>query len=309
MSRVLVTGASGLLGFHYAWLAAQQHEVIGITHSQKLSKTPFQSIQLDLSQPGEGSRVITKYLPDVIVNCAALANIDACDREPEMAKRLNSDLPGELAQTASAQGVKMIHISTDAVFDGKKGDYSEEDEPNPLSTYARTKLDGELAVRKFYPSAIIARVNFFGWSMSGKHSLAEWFFNNLSAQKIINGFTDIFYCPLEVKQLCGLLFEMLQMGLHGIYHVLSQEQISKYDFGVKLAEQFHLDGKLINPVSWKDGDLVAARSPLLTLKTNKLQDALGKSLPGIQDGISRFHQDYLAQWPQKVRNYLASPVN
>ncbi len=213
MSRVLVTGASGLLGFHYAWLAAQQHEVIGITHSLELSKTPFQSIQLDLSQPGEGSRVIAKYLPDVIVNCAALANIDACDREPEMAKRLNSDLPGELAQTASAQGVKMIHISTDAVFDGKKGDYSEEDEPNPLSTYARTKLDGELAVRKFYPSAIIARVNFFGWSMSGKHSLAEWFFNNLSAQKIINGFTDIFYCPLEVKQLCGLLFEMLQMGL------------------------------------------------------------------------------------------------
>jgi dTDP-4-dehydrorhamnose reductase len=304
MTRILVTGASGLLGFHYAWQASQKAEVIGITHSQALVNTPFQSIKMDLSQPGTGGKIIAQYKPDVLIHCAALANVDACDMQPELADRMNAVLPGELAQAAEKNGIRMLHISTDAIFDGNKGNYREEDEPNPLSTYARTKLKGEQAVLQVCPDAIIARVNFFGWSMSGKRSLAEWFVSNLKAGRPVNGFTDIFFCPLEVTQLCEFLRMMLEKNLKGVFHVVSGESISKYAFGVKLAETFGLESKLIKPISWKDGGLLAARSPLLTLDTSKLETSLHRKMPAIQEGIDCFHQEFVDLWPLKMRNTL-----
>lgn len=306
MTRVLVTGASGLLGFHFAWQASQKAEVIGITHSKGLVNTPFQSVMVDLGQPGAGEKLIDQYKPDVLVHCAALANVDACDLQPELADRLNAMLPGELAQAAEKNGVRMVHISTDAIFDGSKGNYREDDEPNPLSTYARTKLRGEQAVIQACPDAIIARVNFFGWSMSGKRSLAEWFVSNLTTGRLVNGFTDIFFCPLEVTQLCEFLQMMIEKELKGVFHVVSSESISKYAFGVKLAEAFGLDSKLIKPISWKEGGLLAARSPLLTLDTSKLEKALGMTMPVIQEGIIRFHQEYEDLWPLKMRNTLVA---
>lgn len=306
MNRILVTGASGLLGFHFAWLASQQAEVIGITHTQELLNTPFTPVKMDLSQPGAGRQLLKNYHPDVLIHCAALANVDLCAQKPELARQMNTNLPAELATAAEETGIKMVHVSTDAVFDGVAGDYRESDSPNPLSVYAQTKLEAEQVVLEVCPSAIIARVNFYGWSLSGKHSLAEWFFNNLSAKKPMNGFMDIFYCPLEVTQLCSLLDEMVEKDLKGMYHVLSQEQISKYAFGVKLAEQFALDSSLIHPVSWKEGNLLAARSPNLTLQTQKLQHALGKTLPGIQEGMERFYKAYKDKWHQKIRGFANS---
>jgi dTDP-4-dehydrorhamnose reductase len=306
MTRILVTGASGLLGFHFAWQVSQKAEVIGITHSQELVNTPFQSVKIDLSQPGMGEKIITQYKPDVLVHCAALANVDACDLQPELADRMNAVLPEELAVAAEKKDIRMVHISTDAVFDGSKGNYREDDEPNPLSTYARTKLKGEKAVLQACPDAIVARVNFFGWSMSGRRSLAEWFVSNLTAGRVVNGFIDIFFCPLEVTQLCEFLQMMLEKDLKGLFHVVSSESISKYAFGVKLAEAFGLESKLIKPVSWKDGGLLAARSPMLTLDTEKLTKALGMTMPDIQDGIDRFHQQYETLWPLKMRNTLTS---
>jgi dTDP-4-dehydrorhamnose reductase len=261
---------------------------------------------MDLSQPGVGEKIIAQYIPDVLVHCAALANVDACDLQPELAERMNALLPGELAMAAEKSDVHMMHISTDAIFDGRKGNYREDDEPNPLSNYAHTKLEGEKAVLQACPDAIIARVNFFGWSMSGRRSLAEWFVSNLTAGRFVNGFTDILFCPLEVTQLCEFLQMMLEKELKGLYHVVSSESISKYAFGVKLAEAFHLDSKLIKPVSWKDGGLLAARSPLLTLDTSKLEKALGVTMPGIQKGIDRFYQEYETLWPLKMRNTLAA---
>ena len=94
-----------------------------------------------------------------------------------------------------------MHVSTDAVFDGQAAATTEQDTPNPLSIYARTKLDGERGVAEANPDAIIARVNLYGWSLSGRRSLAEFFFNNLSAGKRVKGFTDVYFCPLLANDL------------------------------------------------------------------------------------------------------------
>ena len=148
-----------------------------------------------------------------------------------MAQQINAEMPGSIAVLCKKKGIQLTHISTDAVFDGKMGDYTEEDPPNPLSVYARTKLEGERTVAAEYPNAIIARVNFYGFSLSGKRSLAEFFLNNLIDKKQVNGFVDVMFSPLYVTDLVDTLVKMIEKELSGLYHVVSPESLSKYAFG------------------------------------------------------------------------------
>jgi dTDP-4-dehydrorhamnose reductase len=199
--------------------------------------------------------------------------------------------------------VKLVHISTDAVFDGKSGNYSEDDLTNPLSVYAKTKRAGEENVQNQNPDAIIARVNFFGWSLSGTRSLGEFFFNNLISKNPINGFIDVNFCPLYVSHLSDLLLEMVKADLSGIYHVVSSDHMTKYEFGCAIANQFGLDHSLINPISVTKSNLKAERSLNLTLSSKKLSNDLNRSIPTTLDGINQFYEDYQNGYAQKIRNY------
>ena len=187
------------------------------------------------------------------------------------------------------------------MFDGQRGGYTEEDAPNPLSVYARTKLDGERAVLQANPQAIIARVNLFGWSLTGRRSLGEFFFYNLQAGKRVKGFTDVYFCPLLANELAQVLLKMLAAGLSGLYHVVSRECLSKYDFGVRLARRFGLDETLITAASVAQGGLKAARSPNLTLRNDKLAQALGEPLPSVSTGLEGLYTLYQQGYPQWLK--------
>ena len=303
MTRLLVTGASGLLGLTVGLQTAARHDVTGLVLSHGLKGVPFQTFSADLAEPGEAVRVIEMVRPQVVIHCAALANLDVCEQHPDTARRVNAEVPGELAELAQKHSFKLVHISTDAVFDGVKGDYSETDEPHPLSVYAETKLAGEQAVLSANPLALVARVNFFGWSLYGQRSLAEWFFNNLSLGKQVNGFTDVFFCPLLVNTLADTLMEMVEKNLYGLYHVLGNQAISKADFGRAIARQFGYDEKLVKPILWREHGLKAPRSSLLTMRIDKLTAALGHTLPGAETEITRFHRQYLDGYPQQIKGY------
>ena len=312
--RILITGASGLLGLNLALDASQKNTVFGVVNNHALQDTPFPVLQADLTVPGEIEHLLDTTKPDWVIHCAALANVDACEADPQLAHRINAEVPGEFAMScakssrvgkggARPDGVRFVHISTDAVFDGVKGNYTEDDPPNPLSVYARTKLDGERAVLQANPDAIVARVNLFGWSMNGRRSLAELFVNNLMAGKGMMGFVDVYFCPLLVNDIGPILFAMLKNKLHGLYHVFASEAISKNDFGVVLAEKFGLDVGLITPTKVADSGLVASRSPNLTMSTHKLSTALGYDTPSLSPAIHRFWELYQQGYPQKLLTY------
>ncbi|MGD9093846.1 MAG: SDR family oxidoreductase [Anaerolineales bacterium] len=299
--RILVTGASGLLGLNLALEAAKDHDVVGIIKDHPIKTDTFTVLQTDLLAPGAVEDLLDQSQPDWIIHCAALANVDACETDPLLAQKLNSELPRKLATYVGRGGARLLHVSTDAVFDGQRGGYSEQDMPNPLSVYARTKLDGERAVVESNPDAIIARVNLYGWSLSGKRSLAEFFFNNLSGGIGVSGFTDVFFCPLLVNDLADIFLKMLDSGLSGLYHVLSPECISKYQFGTAIAQKFGFDQQLITPTSVESGGLRAKRSPRLTLRVDKLTQALGEPPPDLSTGLDSFYTLYQQGYPQKLR--------
>jgi dTDP-4-dehydrorhamnose reductase len=300
MTRFLVTGASGLLGLNFALQAAERHDVAAVVYRHRLNQVPFDVFSYDLSHPGQAGAMLEQTRPDVIVHCAALANLDECESNPSLARRLNTDLPAELAQEARRRGIYMLHFSTDAVFDGQKGDYREEDPALPVNLYGETKLAGEQAVRTENPDALILRVNFYGWSLFGKRSLAEWFFYNLQAGRQMKGFVDVLFCPLQVNDMIDILLGLVERRLSGLYHVFSPESLSKYQFGVNIARQFGFDEGLIQPTSWNEGNLQAVRASNLTLSSQRMAEILGHPLPGQAGGMQRFYQLYQQGYPQRV---------
>lgn len=298
--RLLISGASGLLGLNIALEACGEHEVYGVVHQRRLHQAPFSVLQCDLSDDVARRQLLERTSPEWIIHCAALADLEACESDPPLAKKLNSDLPAKLAEDVSKGGARLLHVSTDAVFDGKRGDYTEDDEPHPLSVYAQTKLAGEQAVLAIDPKALVVRVNFYGWSLSGKRGLAEFFFNNLRAAKESPGFTDVFFCPLLANDLAQILLTMIQLDLSGVYHVVAPQSISKYEFGVELARAFGFDQKLIRPSSVHEAGLRAARSPKMTLSVARLQKVLPKPLPDIHQGLQRFVALYRQGYPERL---------
>lgn len=301
--KILITGASGLLGLNLCLGNWDTHSILGVERG-KLHDTPFELIRAELTGPGAVSRLIDVARPDAILHTAANANIDSCESDPEGARYLNGELPGILAESAARAGVRFLHISTDAVFDGTKdGIYTEADAPNPLSVYAQTKLLGEQNVLSANPAAAVARVNFFGWSLSGTRSLSEFFYNKLSAGQPCNGFTDVYFCPMFVGDLAETLVRMLDKGLSGLYHVVGAEALSKYEFGRRIAHQFGFDSQLVIPKSVEESGLKARRSHNLRLSVNKLSTDLGRSIPGVSTGIERFYTQAQQGYPQKMRSY------
>ncbi|MBX3048345.1 MAG: SDR family oxidoreductase [Anaerolineales bacterium] len=289
MTRILVTGVSGLLGSNLALAAAPRYEVVGVVHRQGLHNPGFETVQADLLDLDGLGPLLDAVQPDWVVNCAALANLNQAEQQPQLARRLNTEMPGRLAAEAAARGLRLVHISTDAVFDGSKGNYRETDGPKPLSVYAQSKRMAELAVKSAHPGAILARTVFFGWSVNGQQSLAEFFYNNLSAGQSVQGHTDRRFCPLLVTDLAELLLEMLDKDLNGIYHVASADSITKYEFGLALAERFGLDPSSIEPAESTAHNPAAKRSPDLSLNTSRLVGALGRRPPSIARGIEGLH--------------------
>ncbi|MBK8823964.1 MAG: SDR family oxidoreductase [Anaerolineales bacterium] len=303
MARILITGASGLLGLNLAQETMNTHDITAVDRG-KLVNAPFKVLNGDLLNTGTLDSALDSAQPEWLINCAALADLEACENNPDLSRRLNIDLPAQMAKACKARGISFVHISTDAVFDGEKdGFYTEEDTPNPLGVYSQTKFDGEQAVFAEDANAIVARVNFYGWSLSGRRSLAEFFHHNLTNNKSMSGFTDVRFCPMLVNDTARTLIKMLQKNLSGLYHVVGPQAMSKYQFGVEIARRFSLKESEISPKSILSSNLTARRSHNLWLSTHKLSTALGESLPEFSTGLDEFFTQYQQDYPQKIRSY------
>ncbi|MEO8356255.1 MAG: SDR family oxidoreductase [Chloroflexota bacterium] len=301
--KLLITGASGLLGINLAMEAMHEHDVVGVDRG-RLKSAPFPVIKTNFYNSHAFDSALDSTHPDWVINCAALANLEECEKHPDQARILNINLPRELADACAKRNIRFMHLSTDAVFDGtKEGAYTEDDEPNPLGVYSQTKLDGERAVQQANPQAVVARVNFYGWSLTNRRSLGEFFVNNLSEGKQVNGFTDVIFCPMLVNQTARLLLEMLQKNISGLYHVVGAQPMNKYQFGVEIARMFGLNESLISPKSILASNLTARRSHNLWLSVHKLSTDLGHSLPEFSTGLDQFYTQLQQGYPQKIRGY------
>jgi len=290
VSRLLVTGASGLLGANLVLEASAEHEVVAVSHRQRLAAPGVTTRQADLTVQDEARALIAEFAPEGIVHCAAATDIDRCEDEPDLAFRLNRDMAANVAAAAFERRAAFLLVSTDAVFDGEQGDYVEDDDPTPLSVYGRSKLEGERAVAARHPQAIIVRTNIFGWNAQPKYGLAEWFLSRCEAGIRSPGWTDVRSTPILVNDLAGILLRLLASGGPGVYHVGGSSCLSKHEFGRRLAAEFDLDPELIVPASLISAGLRAPRGRNLCLRGARAERDLGLPLPTIAQGIARFRR-------------------
>lgn len=285
MTRLLITGASGLLGSNLAKYAQEKLEVIGIYYRNAIEIDGALMVAKDLSQSGAAIQITRQHRPDLVVHCAAATDVDRCELDPAWARALNVEMAESVARACSDAGIPLAHISTDAVFDGLTGGYREDDLAKPINVYGETKLAGEHAVLQANPQALVLRTNLYGWSPDGQRGLAQWFANRLEAGQVCTGFTDVNFSPLYAQHLARAILELLERRAEGLFHLGGQTCLSKHEFGIALARRMGLDTSLIEPATVEAAELEAARPKQLCLNSDKAEATLGHMLPGVEFGL------------------------
>ena len=293
---LLVTGAGGFLGRYVVReLVAAGRPVVAAVYKNSSDDLGPNVLRADLSSPSGAMDVVLQVRPECVVNCAAFTDVDACEREPDKAERLNSGIPRALAIACARAGAQLVHISTDSVFDGRRGHYSEDDEPAPVNAYARSKLSGEEAVRENLPGALLLRTNFIGPSHSGRTGLADWIAGRLEAGERITGFTDVVFSPLLVNDLARLIIASIDARLEGLWHASAEDALSKYDFARRIAVALGHDESLVDAATLADAKLAAPRPLDTSLSSSRLAEALGRPMPRVDDAIAGYTAAHTAR--------------
>jgi dTDP-4-dehydrorhamnose reductase len=285
--KLYVTGISGLLGLNVALQARDQFEVAGCYQTHPVAADGLDAAALDLTDAVAASTALRNHRPDVIIHTAGLTDVDACERDPTLARRVHVDASRTVAAVAREIGARLIHISTDHLFDGDSPLRTEDDEPSPINTYARTKLEAEIAVLDANPAALVVRTNFYGWGPPHRSSFSDWILRALEAGDELSMFDDIFFTPILVNDLADLLFNLADRDVHGILHVLGRERLSKHAFGLNAARAFALPGDQISATSVEGFPFKAPRPRDMSLSTAKLQRLLGEPPPDVHEGLTR----------------------
>ena len=308
MTRLLITGAGGLLGANLALDAlAAGHQVIAVDFQHPIRHPEIESVKANLSAPGAAREVFAEYRPGWAIHCAAAVDVEACEADPETAVRLNRDMAGHVAMAARAVGARLAHISTDAVFDGERGGYTEEDEPHPINVYGLSKLDGERVVLSECPQALVVRTNIYGWNARPKLSLSEWFLERLRRGERCTGFTDVTFSPMAVGDLAACVLQLLPLSVAGVLHVAGGEVISKYEFSRGVAAAFGLSPAPIIPGSVEASPLRARRPHRLGLDVRQAESVLGKPLPQVEAGLRRWREQERDGTVDRLRALIVQP--
>lgn len=288
--KLLITGGSGLLGGNISRIAAGDFETYATDNSHPMQSPACSFMLLDIRDKKQTLSVFKEIKPNLVIHTAALVNVDYCEGHPEEAWSNNVDGTEHVALASREVGAKLIHISTDSVFDGEKGMYAEEDTANPLNVYAKTKLEGEARVQRWLSDGLIIRTAFFSRSSPGGRSLAEWVINGLENGRILKMFTDAFFSPLPVNALAEAILAMYRKKLSGIYHVGCDGRYSKYAFGLEIARQLGFNSNNIQPSTLAEAKLKAPRPKDVSLNISKVFNAANIHFPDLREGVSQLRE-------------------
>jgi dTDP-4-dehydrorhamnose reductase len=278
--KLVVTGASGFLGREVCLAALRRgHEVIALGGARTPTVPDVkQARAFDLCAEAALEALLLEEFPQSVVHCAALPTIETCLADPAKAKTLNTDVPRKLAQLCFHVGAKLVHLSTDTVFDGVAGNYQPTDTPAPLNLYGETKAAAEVEVLRYgrEHAAVLRTSPIIGNSPGGDRGLHERLFLAWKEDRPTALFTDEIRQPVEVSNLADVTIELCERAnLSGLFHWAGAEALSRHEIGVRIARHFGLDpGKYVRPIGRAEVPSAAARPRDLSLRLHPLAGKL-----------------------------------
>lgn len=276
--KILVTGSNGLLGQAITAIFRREsdHELFLTSFEENSYIEGNQYQTLDITKKDEVKKLVGSFAPDLIINCAAFTNVDKCETERELSWKINVDGVKNLIIAARRSNSRIIHFSTDYIFDGKSGPYSEDSIPSPISFYGREKLASENAlVTSDIRYTIIRTLVLYGVGVNVKPNFALWMINELKAGRSINVVTDQISNVTMIDDLAYGTLKVAERSGIGVYNIAGADILSRYDFAMKLCDVFGYDRKLVAPITTAMLNQPAPRPLKSGLITTKMEAELG----------------------------------
>ncbi len=290
--KMLITGLSGLVGSYLSRLPdLKNYDVLSIDHIERSGFGNY--VVADLQNLDTFSRLMNKVQPDIIINLAAMTNVDACETQREEADKVNHLVVSQISKFLDNNpNSYLLQVSTDYVFDGERGNYSESDEPNAISWYGMTKLLGEQELLKCKSSNwCIARTSTPFGIHNKKQSFPIFVIKSLRNNQEINILIDQVTSPTYADNLSNMLLEIVQKKITGIMHVSGSTQITRYDQALQIASKFNLNEKLVRPSSIKEMKWKARRPRDSSLNVAKACSILERKPIGFNEALSAFAKE------------------
>jgi dTDP-4-dehydrorhamnose reductase len=284
--KFLVTGSSGLVGSQITKDLAQNHTVYSCYHDD----VPEYGIptNLDLTDKEKIKKTINDTKPDRIIHLAAMTNVDLCETQRDLAVILNTKSTEILAREAAKLHIFFVYVSTDYVFDGKHGMKKEDDTPNPVGFYGKTKLDGEILLNNLASSYSIARTSTPFGIHKTKKSFPLWVKENLESKKEISVLTDQFTSPTYVPNLSKMLVEVATRQIAGIIHLAGATRISRFQLAEMIADKLKLDKSLLKPTTINQMKWTAPRPKDSSLNVSLAIEILNEKPQKIEQSLELF---------------------
>lgn len=291
--KILVTGSNGLLGqkLIYALIKRNDVEVIATSKGENriLEKNGYSYQNLDITNKEEVRNILEKHHPEVVINTAAMTNVDACEKEKELCRLLNVEAVNNFIEVMESQDNKphFIHLSTDFIFDGEKGPYTEGDSPNPISYYGQSKWDAEkLVMESKLKWSILRTIIVYGIvdNMS-RSNIVLWAKEALEKGQNINVVDDQYRSPTLAEDLAeGCILTAIK-GKTGIFNISGKEVMSILELVYKVADFYNLDKSLISPAKSNTLNQPAKRPPRTGFILDKAERILGYKPHSFEEGL------------------------
>lgn len=288
-SKLLITGGSGFLGWNLAKYAAELYEVFFTYGHHFITIEGCQEYHLNLQDRSEIENLLEEVQPEIVIHTAALANVDICEKRRSLAHEINVAATTHLAKCAEELHCRFVYISTDLVFDGQTGHYTETDRPTPLNYYGETKLLGEKTVMSTMTDYLIVRMALmYGVGNGVNGCFTDWIRDGLEHKKPVQLYTDQYRTPLFVLDGVRALFELIEKPTRNeILHLAGKERLNRYDFGKKFAKIFGYEEQWIYPAKMQDVTTTAQRGRDCSLNTKKIQQLLSFQLSDVDTGLQK----------------------
>ena len=267
--RLLITGASGFLGWHLCELAAPTWQVIGVCRAHPIHVDSVEHVSTDLSNPLQIKRLFDDTKPDAVVHAAAASDPNFCQQNPDESRKINVEAPAAIAALCADLGLPLAVLSSDLVFDGRNSPYAEDDPVNPVNQYGEHKAAAEEMVRSRHPGALVCRMPLmFGFTGSNLKAFDDQIIRAIRGNERIDLFVDEFRTPVDARSAARGILQFLDKK-SGFLHLGGRERLSRYEMGVRIARHMGVDNAGIVPIHQNERPMPAARPPDVSLDSAK----------------------------------------